>query len=159
MKLTKCTRWVIITVITAIVLAGCTQSPATETKIESTATPSVQTLTTTMGDFVIVSTQLVDSVHDTQAPPGSKFLLIGLTKPDLKKLVVGEFSLEEFQKMINADHKNIFISGSDGSQSSYTQMGGWVEDDFLIGFTVPIVETYTLNWTGNLPIQLMPSTN
>jgi hypothetical protein len=157
MKLTKSSKWIIITTIAAILLAACSQTPAPQTKIESTATPSVLTLSTTMGDFVIVSTRLVDSVHDTQAPPGSKFLLIGLTKPDLKKLVLGEFSLEDFQKMINADHKNIFITGSDGSQSAYTQMGGWIEDDFVIGFTVPIVETYTLYWTGNPPILLVPS--
>ncbi len=107
-----------------------------------------------MGDFAIVSTRLVDSIHDTQAPPGSKFLLIGLTGPDQKKLVLGEFSLEAFQEMVNADHKNIFISGNDGSQSSYTQMGGWVEDDFVIGFTVPIVDAYTLYWPDNEPILL-----
>jgi hypothetical protein len=51
----------------------------------------------TMGDFWIVSTRIVDEVHNSKAPIEYKFLLIGLTRPELQKLVLGEFSLNLFK--------------------------------------------------------------
>jgi hypothetical protein len=33
-------------------------------------------------------------------------------------------------------------------------MAGWVQDDFTMGFVVPIAESYTLHWPENSPIEL-----
>lgn len=147
--------WLVISAIAILLLPAC-ESPvrATETAIFPTATPAQQILKTTMGDFAIVSARLVDEVHDSQAPQGEQFLLIGLAQPDLQKLVAGEFSLEKFQEAMLKDQNEIYILGNDGSQTFYTSMGGWVEDDFVIGFRVPAGGTYTLYWAGNAPIPL-----
>jgi hypothetical protein len=151
---TKAMRFT-ISVIAILLLSSCGQPSApAETEAAYTATPSLQTLKTTMGDFVIVSARLVDEVKGTQAPSGEKFLLIGLVDSNMQKLVPGEFSLESFQATIQDSQSDIYIQGKDGSQSYYSHMGGWVEDDFVIGFTVPVEETYTLYWTGNAPIPL-----
>jgi hypothetical protein len=48
----------------------------------------------------------------------------------------------------------IYIFRKDGSQALYSQMGGWVEDDFVIGFTMPLMETCTLNLPDNAPFPL-----
>jgi hypothetical protein len=151
---TKTVR-VVLSTIAFLFLASCSpQAGSAETEVVSAPTPSQQTLKTSMGDFVIASARLVDEVHDSQAPQGQKFLLIELVQPDLQKLVPGEFSLEAFQATIQESQNDIFIQGKDGSQSFYSHMGGWVEDDFVIGFTVPMEETYTLHWTDNAPIPL-----
>jgi hypothetical protein len=107
-----------------------------------------------MGDFIIVSARLVDEVHGNKSPTGEKFLLVVLARPNLAKLIPGEFSLESFQNMINDGHDEIYILGNDGSRKFSTGMGGWVEEEFVMGFTVPLLETYTLYWPGNLPIPL-----
>jgi hypothetical protein len=113
-----------------------------------------------MGDFIVISTGLVDEVHGDKAPLGEKFLLIGLARPGLEKLVLGEFSFESFQNMISDSPDEIYVLGSDGSQTPYTGIGGWLDgeeefaDEFVMGFTVPLVETYTLYWTNNPPIRL-----
>lgn len=149
------TVWVIILATAVLLLSAC--SPSTrlvQTTVTNTAIPSQQNLKTTMGDFIIVSVHLVDEVHESKAPDGNKFLLIGLVHPDLQKPVPGEFSLESFQTMILDSNNEIYILGNDGSQTFYSHMGGWIEDDFVIGFTVPLVETYTLYWTNNSPIPL-----
>jgi hypothetical protein len=145
------TVWVFISAIAFLVLASCSplSGPA-----ETETVPSQPALKTTMGDFVIISARLMDEVHEDQAPSGSKFLLIGLVQPDMQKLVPGEFSLEAFQTTIQESQNDIYISGKDGSQSYHSHMGGWIEEDFVIGFTVPIEESYTLHWTGNDPIPL-----
>jgi hypothetical protein len=150
--------WLIISTLTMLFLSSCTLSELSKIKAENTATPSL--LKTTMGDFVVVSTRLVEDVKDSKAPDGYKFLLIGLARPDLQKLVAGEFSLESFQSMVLNSDNEIYVLGGDGSQASYGGMGGWLDtsepvaDDFVIGFLVPIAETYTLYWTDNPPIPL-----
>lgn len=108
-----------------------------------------------MGDFVITSARLVDKVSDQKSRPGEEFLLVILAQPDLENLVPGEFSLEAFQKMIQDSNGQIYVSVKDGSRFIST-MAGWVQDEFTIGFTVPIVESYILNWPGNSPIELSP---
>jgi hypothetical protein len=123
------------------------------TPISSTNTAS-PLLKTSMGDFIIVSARLVDEVHGNKSPTGEKFLLVVLARPNLAKLIPGEFSLESFQNMINDGHDEIYILGNDGSRKFSTGMGGWVEEEFVMGFTVPLLETYTLYWPGNLPIPL-----
>jgi hypothetical protein len=146
---------IMISAFAVIFLFSCSAAPeATSTQTISTTTPSVQVLKTTLGDFVIVSTRPVDEVRDSKAPEGYQFLLIGLERPGSQKLIPGEFLLEDFQKMVNENHDEIYISGKEGAQSFYSQMGGWLDDDFVVGFTVPVGETYTLYWPGNTPIPL-----
>jgi hypothetical protein len=155
MQLKTKTLWTAISVIAILFVASCSPGAgAAETEAAATATSSQQILKTTMGDFVIASARLVDEVHDSQAPSGEKFLLIGLVDSTMKKLVPGEFSLEDFQTVIQKNQSDIYVLGESGSQTYYTQMGGWVEDDFVIGFRVPIEESYTLYWPGNAPIPL-----
>ena len=149
------TVWVFISIIAILLLPSCGFVPGSaETEVVNTTVPSQQNLKTTMGDFVIVSARLVDEVHDSKAPDGYNFLLIGLVRPDLQKLVPGEFSLETFQATIMESHDEIYILGKNGSQTFYSQMGGWVDDDFVMGFTVPLGETYTFYWPDNAPIPL-----
>ncbi len=146
---------IIVSAIAALFLSSCSSfSELSKTKAASTATPSFPKLKTTMGDFAIVSAHLVDEVHDSQAPDGSKFLLIGLAHSDLQKLVFGEFPLEDFHNTILESSGEIYVLGKDGSQTFYSNMGGWVEEDFVLGFTVPLTETYTLYWPNNDPIPL-----
>ncbi|MFT3895317.1 MAG: hypothetical protein QM730_27140 [Anaerolineales bacterium] len=151
----KKTLWVVHSIIAFLLLSACgSPAPAIETKVDPTATPSQQILKTSMGDFAIVSARLVDEVHDSKAPEGEQFLLIGLAQPDLQKLVPGEFSLETLQDTMLKSQNEIYVLGDDGSQTFYTSMGGWVDDDFVIGFRVPAGGTYTLYWTDNAPIPL-----
>jgi hypothetical protein len=146
--------WSVIPVIVALCLSSCSPSSGLrETEEGNTATPSQPVLKTTMGDFVIASARLVDEVHDQKSRPGEKFLLVILTQPGLENLVPGEFSLEVFQKMIQDSNGQIFVSGKVGTQFIST-MAGWVQDEFTMGFTVPIVESYTLHWPGNSPVEL-----
>jgi hypothetical protein len=140
-------------------LSSISLTPALEeTEVLNMPTSSINTtyplLKTSMGEFVIVSARLVEEVHGDKSPIGEKFLLVVLAQPNLEKLIPGEFSLESFQNMVNDSHGEIYILGNDGSRKFSTGMGGWVEDEFVMGFTVPVVETYTLYWPGNLPIYL-----
>lgn len=147
--------WGIFAAITILFLTACSPSSGlVETEVVNTEIPAQQTLKTTLGDFLVVSARLVDEVPSGKAPDGNKFLLIGLTRPDRQKLIPGEFSLESFQTMMAASSGTIYISGEDGSQTFYSHMGGWIEEDFVIGFTVPLIKTYTLYWPDNAPIPL-----
>jgi hypothetical protein len=147
--------WVVLSVIAALVLSACGAQPSpTATEAAPAAATSPQILKTTMGDFAIVSARLVDEAHDTNAPQGEKFLLIGLAQSDLQPLVAGEFSLETFQSSIQQGKNEVYVLGADGSQTFYTSMGGWIDDDFVIGFRVPVGDSFTLYWTGNDPIPL-----
>lgn len=151
--------WLIISTIIMFFLSSCSSLPElSNIKMENTAMPPL--LKTTMGDFVVVSARLIEDVKDSKAPDGYKFLLIGLARPDMQKLLAGEFSLESFQSMVLSSDNDVYVSGGDGSQVSYGGMGGWLDDsepvadDFVIGFLVPIAETYTLYWAENPPIPL-----
>lgn len=153
------TAWLIISTITMLFLSSCSSiSELLKIKVENTARPPL--LKTTMGDFGVVSARLVEDVKDSKAPDGYKFLLIGLARPDMQKLVAGEFSLESFQSMVLSSDNEIYVLGGDGSQAPYGGMGGWLDssgpvaDDFVIGFLVPIAETYTLYWNDNAPVPL-----
>lgn len=149
------TVWFAISIIASLLFAACgSQSGSAKTDVIPTDQPAQQMLKTSVGEFVIVSARLVDEVHDSQAPSGQKFLLIGLVDANMQKLVPGEFLLEKLQAAIQESQNEIYISAKDGSQTFYTQMGGWIEDDFVIGFTVPEEETYTLYWPDNAPIPL-----
>jgi hypothetical protein len=148
------TLWFILATLSILFLASCTAPAAAPTAATEQTTPAVQSLDTKMGKFEIVSARLVDEVRDSKAPEGMKFLLISLTGPDGQALVPGEFSLEDFQVMINEDPDGVTILGSDGSVNRYTQMGGWLEDEFVIGYTVAEADSYTLNWGKNQSIIL-----
>lgn len=145
----------VLAILTAFVILIITACTPTIAPLVTEEVSKLQLLKTTMGDFQISSVRLVDEVHDSKAPDGNRFLLVGLAKPDSQKLIVGEFSLESFQAMMAESQNQIYISGKDGSQTFYSQMGGWVDDDFVIGFTVPIIDSYTLYWPNNDPIPLV----
>ncbi len=132
-------------------------TPSLSTETPSNTDPEYPQLKTTMGDFIIVSTRLVDEAHGTVAPPGDKFLLVELARPGMEKLMMGEFPLEDFRNLILDNRDEIYVLKDDGSQLFYSGMGGWfTEDEFVMGFTVfqPLPETYTLYWTDNPPIPL-----
>ena len=149
--------WILVLIIAGLCLSSCSPaSPLPATDTANTEAPSQPVLKTSMGDFVIASSRLVDEVHGQQAQSGRKFLLLIFSEPDLTNLVPGEFSLEEFQKMMQDNSGQINVSGSDSSQNIST-MAGWVDDEFAVGFIVPIAESYTLNWPGNSPIALSPT--
>jgi len=152
------TLWSLFPLILALCLAACASPSETPAMAEPSATvPSQPALKTTLGDFVITSARLAGEVHDQPAPTGMQFLLLTLAQPDLKNLDPGGFSLEAFQKMIQDSAGQINVSGKDGT-TYISNMAGWVEEEFTLGFTVPVEETYTLNWPGNTPIQLQPKT-
>ena len=111
-------------------------------------------LKTEMGDFAIASARLVDEANGVTPQAGEKLLLVILTQPDLTNLDPGNFSLEDFSNMTHAPGTEIYIQGEDGSKTIST-MGGWVGDEFAMGFRVPAeIDTYTLYWTGNSPVPL-----
>jgi len=148
--------WSVIPLIVALCLSSCNSSTELqETEAVKPATPSQPTLKTTMGDLAITSARLVDEVHDQKSRPGEGFLLVSLTRPDLNNLVPGEFSLDAFQKMIQDSNGQIYVSGKEDTQFIST-MAGWVQDEFTMGFTVPMEESFTLHWPGNSPIELSP---
>ncbi|HLO14761.1 MAG TPA: hypothetical protein VK206_08030, partial [Anaerolineales bacterium] len=120
----------------------------------SSPTAAQPLLKTAQGDFVILSARLVDEANGVKAQSGEKILLVILSRPGLAKLDPSEFSLETFGNMVHDSNVEIYILGNDGSQTIST-MGGWVGDEFAMGFRVPAgVNTYTLYWTGNSPISL-----
>jgi hypothetical protein len=111
-------------------------------------------LKTEQGDFVIASARLVDEANGVTPAPGEKLLLLILAQPDLANLDPNSFSLEAFSNMTHAPGTEIYVLGNDGSQTIST-MGGWVGDEFAMGFRVPAdINQYTLHWTGNSPIAL-----
>jgi hypothetical protein len=149
--------WGVIPIIVTLCLSSCSPSSGLpETEEVNKPTPSQTVLKTDIGDLVITSSRLVDEVHDQKSRPGEVFLLVTLTQPGLENLVPGEFSLEVFQKMIQDSNGQIFVSGEDDTQFIST-MAGWVQDEFTMGFTVPMEESYTLHWPGNSPIELSPN--
>ena len=111
-------------------------------------------LKTEQGDFVIAAARLVDEANGVKPQTGEKLLLVILTQPDLANLDPSQFSLQAFHDMTHETDMKIYILGDDGSQTTST-MGGWVGDEFAMGFRVPVdVSAYTLHWTGNSPIPL-----
>jgi len=112
---------------------------------------------TSIGDFVIVSARFVDEVHGEKPNPGEKILLVILSQPGLERLDPNTFSLEAFGNMTHDTSKGeIYILGDDGSKTIST-MGGWVDEEFAMGFKLPAkIKTYTLFWQDNPPIDIVP---
>jgi hypothetical protein len=147
---------IVVAAIAAFNLLACSPlSGLAETEVVNTALPAQQTLRTKMGDFLITSVRRVDEVQGEKSQPTEKFLLLILTQPGVENLVPGEFSLESFQNMIQESNGQIYIFGNDNSPVIST-MAGWVQDEFVMGFRVPIADSYTLYWPGNSPIELHP---
>ena len=132
-----------------------------ETKALDTPMPendiSQPLVKTSMGDLVIVSARFVDEVHGEKPDSGEKILLLILSQPGLARVDPGTFSLEAFDKMAHDTSKgDIYILGDDRSKTIST-MAGWVDDEFAIGFKVPVaVKTYTLFWQDNPAIDIVP---
>jgi hypothetical protein len=147
-------------------LSACSQVEAApvaateEAKASETPRPENDSaqpvLKTSLGDFVIVSARFVDEVHGTKPNPGQKILLVILSQPGLERLDPNTFSLEAFGNMTHDTSKGeIYILGDDGSKTIST-MGGWVGEEFAMGFMVPAaVKTYTLFWQDNSPIDIV----
>ena len=114
-------------------------------------------ITTALGDFVVVSARFVDEVNGDKPSAGEKILLVILSQPGQKRLDSDKFSLEAFQKMIHAPTTGeIYILTGDGFRAIST-MGGWVNDEFAMGFRLPIAaKTYSLHWQGNPAIEIVP---
>ena len=147
-------------------LSACTTGPSTsKATAEPTAIPNTiepienLSLNTAMGEFNIAFSRFVDEVNGVTPGPGEKILLIGLTRPGAEKLDPSEFSLQEFQTMIQESPESIYILGDDGSQTIST-MAGWIgpeNDEFALGFRLPgVVATYQLVWPENDPINIIP---
>jgi len=126
-----------------------------ETQAAADPSTSLPFLNTTMGEFVIVTSRLVDEIHGDKPLPGNKFLLVVLAGPEMAKLEAGIFSLEEFQKMVTASGDDIYILGKDNVQTFSSGMGGWAGEEFVMGFMVPESEPYTLYWPENSPVELI----
>jgi hypothetical protein len=151
-------------VLSVFLITGCDQArPTTPPVPESTSTAvagDLPIMHTTMGDFVVSSTRLVDQTKTDTAPDGYKFVLIGLEQSDGQKLVAGKFSFEAFQTMLQDGNGGVYILTADGTKVEYGGMGGWldgdeeVSDDFVFGFLVPVSESYTLYWMDNAPLSL-----
>jgi hypothetical protein len=153
-------------ILAAIVLFISTCAPVSSTPLPAARAPNAlqepaqspdstqPLLKTEQGDFAIASARLVDEANGVKPQAGEKLLLLILTQPDLAHLDPSNFSLEAFHDMTHDTDMEIYISGNDGSQTIST-MGGWVGDEFAMGFRVPVdISTYTLHWTGNSPITL-----
>lgn len=137
----------------AQVLPAATEPPELATSAPNTEAAQ-PLLKTEMGDFAIASARLVDEANGVRPQAGEKLLLVILTQRDLTNLNPDNFSLEAFGNMTHASGTEIYIEGDDGSKTIST-MGGWVGDEFAVGFRVPAdINTYTLYWTGNSPISL-----
>ena len=114
----------------------------------------------TMGEFVIASARFVDEVNGEKPGPGEKLLLIELTRPGMESLDPGDFSLEEFQAILQDTTQGmIHILGEDGSET-ISSMAGWVVPEykeFAMGFRLTSsVSSYQLIWPGNNPIIIIP---
>ena len=161
------TNSVRMTALTAILLFISACAPVSSTELPTLTTepseraPSASStnatqplLRTAQGDFVIAAARLVDEANGAKPQTGEKLLLVILTQPDLANLDPSKFSLQAFHDMTHDTDMEIYILGNDGSQTIST-MGGWVGDEFAMGFRVPVdINTYTLHWTGNSPIPL-----
>ncbi len=148
-------------------LTACTANPpapqdTTETgpSPNASATTGDLSITTPMGEFVIASARFVDEVNGDIPGAGEKLLLIVLTKPGTQNLDPINFSLEEFQTMVQDTSQGVIhILGNDGSETIST-MAGWVgpeHKEFGLGFRLPgSVTAYQLVWPGNDPVSIIP---
>lgn len=152
--------WIAALVAIVLFLSACapavsTQPPTATTELSGWNIETTQPLLkTSQGDFAIAAARLVGEANGVKPQSSEKLLLVILTQPDLTNLDPNKFSLESFSNMTHDPNTEIYILGDDGSRTIST-MGGWVGDEFAMGFRVPVdINTYTLHWTGNSPIAL-----
>jgi hypothetical protein len=108
-------------------------------------------LPTSIGDFKYLSARIVDEVNGAVPLPGEKILLVVIERVDEEQI-----DLAAFDTAIRKVPEGVFIEGEDGSKTIHT-MGGWVDEDFTIGFRVPeALKTYTLHWPGANPLSIEP---
>jgi hypothetical protein len=144
-------------------ISACNAPFAATEEVKASETPMQENdsarpvLKTSLGDFVIVSTRFVDEVHGEKPASGEKILLVILSQPGRDQLDPATFSLEAFDKMAHDTSKGeIYILSDDGSKTIST-MGGWVDDEFAMGFRLPAAaKTYILFWQDNPPIDIFP---
>jgi len=148
-------------------LSACTANPPGLEETAETVQPTSQSvsaekqiLNTAMGEFEVSYVRFVEEANGVKPGPEEKLLLIGLTRPGLENLDPGNFSLEEFQNMIqDTNQGTIHLLGEDGSQT-ISSMAGWVSPEykeFALGFRLPsTVTAYQLAWPGNDPLAIIP---
>jgi hypothetical protein len=152
----------ILVLVVLFCVSACNTLLAATTEVKTSATPMPENdaaqplVKTSMGDFVIVSARFADEVNGEKPASGEKILLVILSQPGLKRLDPGKFSLETFGNMTHDTSKGeIYILGDDGSKTIST-MGGWVNEEFVMGFRVPErAKTYILFWQDNPPIDIV----
>ena len=104
-------------------------------------------LKTSDGDLVYVTARFVDETPMETPAPGNKLLMIILERADGQAI-----DLEGF----NDEHLEIVVWGDDGSRTIST-MGGFLGEEFAIGFRVPdSAATFTLEWGDNPPLEVRP---
>lgn len=164
MKPSIVTSILLITIVLSACAAGLAIPPTPTVDIISTLVtldsqndPVRPVISTSMGDFVVVSSRFVDEAHGDKPKDGEKFLMLILSQPGKDKLDPASFSLEEFDKVVHdTSAGEIYILASDGSKTIST-MGGWLDDEFAMGFRVPAASgSFTLYWWDNDPIKLNP---
>ena len=132
--------------------------------------PATNIITTKMGDFRVTESHLQDEVIGGYTSKGEKFLLVVLTHPDGSMIDPETFSLEEFQdngegqvaiKWVKPPDRSLdHLVKLDDSYLAFCPMGGWINDDFVVGCTVPHpADEYWFHWgyeSENEPILLSP---
>lgn len=150
----------ISTVMLFMLFSGCT-APVQTTPALKTPTPTEAetvrspVISTSMGVFEIVSAQLVDEANSTKANPGEKILLVGLTL-DGKSPVLGSIALDEFRELTQSTtfDDQVHVTGTN-DLNSISNMAGWVNDEFVMGFLVPdTAGEFLFHWPGLESIDL-----
>ena len=148
---------------------AATATITVEQEVEETAPNNV--FTTKIGDFLVDSSHLQDEVIGGDAGENSKFLLVVLTHADGSPIDPETFDLEAFQEIregqveikwnelpnYSLDH---LMKSDDDRYFAICPMGGWLNDDFVVGCTVPApADEYWFVWGyegENEPILLTP---
>jgi len=108
-------------------------------------------LPTSIGDFKFLSARIVEEANGAVPQPGEKILLVVIERVDGEQI-----DLAAFDTAIREVPEGVNIEGDDESKTLHT-MGGWVDDDFVLGFRVPeTLKTYTLHWPGANPLSIQP---
>jgi hypothetical protein len=112
------------------------------------AMPARVGLRTAIGDMVYTSARFVNEANSTRPEPGKKLLLVFVEQADKSSI--------DLQQWVDAKMQ-IFIRGDDGSKTLST-MGGFVDNQFAIGFQVPeTAKTYQLVWGDNTVFPVVPA--
>ncbi|HSH01405.1 MAG TPA: hypothetical protein VLL52_02730 [Anaerolineae bacterium] len=113
---------------------------------------------TSLGTFVIDSARFVDEVRGQPAGPDAQYLLVALAGEKGEELAPGSVDLMAFNEALKDVSQGdlVHVTGSDDFYMVST-MGGWLGDEFVIGFVVPnSVTDYQLFWPGNELIEIVP---